>query len=292
MDRPMVFAGSWYPGDPVECGESIRGFRARGKPLSAANGRAVAAVGPHAGWMFSGRSLAVAVDSLVKACGDVDTIVCFGSVHSHAGRQAAAWPEGEWETPLGPFTVDAELCSGALKAAGPALAADPKAHLNEHSIEVQLPFLREAFPKARFLPIAVPPLAPDCGSAVAMAARALGRRAVAFGSTDLTHYGMTHFGWAPAGEGPGAVKWVRDENDRPALAAMEAMDGDAFVRGAIERRNACGPGAVSATISFARALGATRGVLVDYTSSAEAKAGGDSFVSYAGVVFIGGEGGK
>ena len=291
MNRPMMFAPAWYPGDPEECRRAIEEFRSRRKPSSSPKGPAVAAVGPHAGWLFSGTTLALTVGALRASCGEIDTVVCFGSVHFQSGKRAAAWPEGEWETPLGPFEVDAKLAAEALKRAGPALEAEPKAHLNEHSLEVQLPFIREAFPKARFLPIAVPPLAPDCGTAVAEAARALGRRAVAFGSTDLTHYGLEHFGWAPAGEGSKAVKWVRDENDRPVIEAMERMDGDAVIRSAMERRNACGPGAVAATISFARALGAVRGRLVDYSTSADAKpsAGakppGGSFVSYAGVVF-------
>jgi len=281
----MMFAGAWYPGNPEECRRAIEEFRSRRKPSTSPNGPAVAAVGPHAGWVFSGTTLALTVGALKASCGEVDTVVCFGSVHFQSGKRAAVWPSGEWETPLGPFEVDSKLAEAAIKRAGAALEADPHAHLNEHSLEVQLPFIQEAFPKAMFLPIAVPPLAPDCGAAVAEAARELGRRAVAFGSTDMTHYGLEHFGWAPAGEGPRAVKWVREENDRPAIEAMERMDGDAVVRGAVERRNACGPGAVAAAISFARALGGVQGRLVDYSTSADSKAGGGSFVSYAGVVF-------
>lgn len=289
--RKAVFAGAWYPAVEGSCREMIEELRRRRAPASSpAGSRIVAAVGPHAGWAFSGTTLAMTV-GLMAAHGDrPETIACFGAVHAAAVARPAAWAQGNWETPLGAAPVDEALAREVMRGGDGLVVNDPGAHLREHSIEVQLPFLREAFPEALFLPIAVPPTADAIrlGRLVAETAAALGRRVVALGSTDLTHYGLGNFGWAPAGAGPDAVRWVREENDPPVIRAMEALDGEAVLRQRGERRNVCGAGAVAATIAFAAARGAKRGVLVDYATSLDAEGGAarDDFVTYAGVVFV------
>jgi len=251
----------------------------------------MAAVGPHAGWMFCGTTLALAVRALADRGESPETVVCFGAVHSALAARPAVWAKGAWETPLGDAEVDEPLAGDLLRRGRGLVVDDPRAHAREHSIEVQLPLIREAFPRARILPIAVPPT-PDAvvlGGLVAESAEAAGGKVVAFGSTDLTHYGMGNFGWAPAGGGAEAIRWVREENDPPVIDAMRRLDADGVLAMRGERRNSCGAGAVAAAIAFARKRGAKRGVLVDYSTSADGKPDRppDDFVTYAGVVFEG-----
>jgi hypothetical protein len=89
--------------------------------------------------------------------------------------------------PLGEVKVD-EALSAALLSEGGLLRANPKAHADEHSIEVQVPFIQELAPSAKLLPILVPPSdnASEVGRIVAEQTQTSGRKVVFLGSTDLT----------------------------------------------------------------------------------------------------------
>ncbi len=289
--RQAIFAGSWYPAREGSCRDEMKSYLSRRAPLAKPQGRTVAAVAPHAGWTFSGPTMAMAIDALRANCQpDVETVVCFGSVHVAAVRFPALWPEGTWDTPLGAMGVDVPLAHALLQASDQSVVSDPTAHAREHSIEVLLPFIRAAFPEAKLIAIAVPPGEESLklGSMVAKVAADLGRKVVAVASTDLSHYGLSRFGWAPAGGGPAGLRWVRQQNDPPILEAMTAMDAEAVLRLRAERRNSCGSGAIAAAITFAKQQGGKRGLVIDYSSSLDAVLPGTSkedFVTYAGVVF-------
>jgi len=108
------------------------------------------------------------------------------------------------------------------------------------------------------------------------------------GSTDLTHYGP-QYGFTPGGVGSTGLEWAKD-NDRRVLKLIESMRADQIVEETASRMNACGGGAIAATIAAASAMGATRGICLEYTTSAEIMAAkqlgrSDDAVGYASVVF-------
>jgi len=142
-----------------------------------------------------------------------ETFVLFGAVHGRGVRRPAVYPGGAWATPLGPAPVDAELARAVLEEGGGLLEASEEAHEGEHSLEVLVPFLLARFPRARVLPVLVPPGAgaAEAGAAAARAAHRLGRRAGYLGSSDLTHYGEA-YGFVPRGAGPAALRWSKDYN--------------------------------------------------------------------------------
>jgi len=105
---------------------------------------------------------------------------------------------------------------------------------------------------------------------------------LAFGSTDLTHYGP-NYGWAPQGVGPEAVKWVREVNDQRFLSEVLKLDGTGLLRAAQEDQSACSAGGAAAAVAAARKLGAQKAVLQYYYTSYEIMPG-DSFVGYAGIL--------
>lgn len=179
-----------------------------------------------------------------------------------------------------------------LALAGDLLEDNPRAHVGEHSIEVQVPLIQHLFPDAKIVPIAVlpEPAATEIGLAVARAIRNSGCDAVCLGSTDLTHYGPA-YGFTPRGYGEKAIQWVRDENDRRMIDLALRLDAEAAVPEAESRTNACGSGAVAATLAAARQLGAERGCLVHYTTSYDVmreqmgERDSDAAVGYAGLIF-------
>lgn len=250
---------------------------------------------PHAGWSYSGRLAAMTFRALCAA-GEVGTFVLFGADHLGGVQFGEVFDAGVWQTPLGDLAVDEELAS-TIVAAGSCLRANPSAHdyrpavrRAEHSIEVQLPILQTAAPEARIVPIAVPPtpLAGDIGRAVGGVLADAPGRTVVVGSTDLTHHGG-HFG-SPQGRGAAGERWTR-QNDRRMLDLIEAMADERIVDEAAAHMNACGAGAVAATVAACKYLGATRGLCLEYTNSYEVIHAkdpdyhDDTTVGYASVVF-------
>ncbi|MFZ0052891.1 MAG: AmmeMemoRadiSam system protein B, partial [Desulfobaccales bacterium] len=154
----------------------------------------------------------------------------------------------------------------------------------DNTIEVELPMVKYFFPNAKVLAVRAPssPKAMELGEAVVAVARELNLSLLAFGSTDLTHYGP-NYGWAPKGIGPEAVKWVREVNDQRFLSEVLKLDEAGLLRAAQEDRSACSAGAAAAAVAATKKLGAQKAVLRDYYTSYEILPG-DSFVGYAGIL--------
>jgi len=285
--RPPAVAGLFYPSAPADCLREIRRCRAAAPERIPAGRRAVAAVAPHAGWSFSGPTMAAALAPLEAERPDL--VILFGADHHGLRRGACSVDPGEaWRTPVGDVPVDRE--AAAALAGDPAAGVVPfaPAHGPEHSIEVLVPFLAQSLPEARILPVIVPPGAGGAaaGAAAARAARRLGRRAVAIGSSDLTHYGE-RYGFSPRGTGAAAHRWSKEVNDREILDRAAAFDAPGIEASARLRRNACGPGAMAAVAAAARELGADGSTLLRHVTSAEVlgEEAPDTWVGYAAVVF-------
>jgi len=257
-------------------------------PLDSGVTRWIGGLVPHAGWSYSGAITAKVFRAI--AAGHVPhTVVLFGGVHRCAGRQAAMFVGGEWETPLGRAKVDDRLAERLLGHTN-LIVDDAYAHEDEHSIEVQIPFVQHVFPDAKILPIMVPPIpnAHEVGEAVARTVEAYQYDVVVIGTTDLTHYGPA-YGFTPHGRGAVGHRWAREINDRRFIDLVIEMRSTDVVAEAALSHNACSAGAVAATLRAVMALGATTARLLAHTSSSEVAAGRgedhDNSVGYAGVVF-------
>lgn len=284
--RSPIVAGMFYPAHEASCRREVEGYLAQAT-CDLAGCEMVGGVAPHAGWTFSGLATAHVYATLRRQT-PPETVVLFGAVHSWRVGAPSVFGAGRWRTPLGALSVDEELAQEVLQAANGELLDSPEAHLDEHAIEVQLPFLARVCPEARILPIAVPPVAgaDGIGALVAACARGLGRRTVAIASTDLTHYGP-RYGLVPAGVGEGALQWIH-ANDARVLDLMAGLRGDAILDEVERHHNACGAGAVAAAVGFSAAMGATRGQVVYYTTSHEVSPVGPAsdMVGYGAVVFV------
>lgn len=282
--RTPSVAGSFYPGNALEAKRQIQDMMQQA--TVEVQGRVVGGIVPHAGWIFSGPTAAHLFRAL-QSQQPPETVILFGAVHRWPLSAPALYGSGAWRTPLGDVAVDSALAD-ALLLADPRFGDHPSAHEGEHSIEVLVPFIQRLWPQARILPIAMPPLptAPALGRVVARAAQELGIRAVAIGSTDLTHYGPS-YGMAPAGVGQRGLEWAKG-NDRRLLELLVDMRADEVLTEAERHANACGAGASAAAIGFALEAGAIRGLLLHHTTSHETYPMGrpTDLVGYGAVAFV------
>ncbi len=283
--RPVV-AGQFYPGNRAGCIKMIEQCLPTGSSPDLPE-RIVAGLVPHAGWAYSG-AVAAKVFSAIQAQASPETFVLLSSVHRWGASGAAVYARGRWATPLGEIEVDDELAASIL-AAGPGLLSDsPEAHGSEHSAEVQVPFIQYLFPEAKIVPILMPPEenAARTGQIIGQEVKAAQRPIVVVGTTDLTHYGATYYGFAPAGIGEPALEWVQANDERVINLAL-AMRAEEIVAETNAHHNACGGGAVAGTVAAARALGADKGCQLEYTTSYHVMPRGPAtdFVGYAALVF-------
>ncbi|MBN1510934.1 MAG: AmmeMemoRadiSam system protein B [Phycisphaerae bacterium] len=285
--REPVMADRFYPGSPDACrAEAEQYCRLEPADLDAVRRPARGGIVPHAGWICSGR-VAGRVFAVLKQTARPQTFVLFGTMHRVRGRVARLQGEGRWATPLGAFEVNASLAQEVLERTD-LVVDDPAAHQDEHSLEVQTPFIKHLFPDATILPILMPPVseAVSIGRLVGDAIAATGEEALVIGSTDLTHYGPA-YGFVPQGLGEEGYNWARDVNDRRLLDSMLHFQPDEVVPEAVQHHNACGPGAIAATMAAVARLGATTAALLTHTTSREVL-GDRSFggaVGYAGIVY-------
>jgi AmmeMemoRadiSam system protein B len=287
--REPVVAGQFYPAQPDRCKAELLELLAAGTSELSADRRLVGGLVPHAGWACSG-AIAARVFNALRAARQPNVIVLLGGVHRYRGREAALFGSGRWETPLGPVDVDDRLAERILGHTN-LITDDPYAHEDEHSIEVQMPFIKHMYPAAKVVPIMVPVTnaAHEVGDAVGRTIKAYDYDALVVGTTDLTHYGP-HYGFIPHGIGATGNAWAKEDNDRRFIDLMCDMKSAEVVPEAMEHKNACSSGATAATLAAAALLGASRGVLLEHTTSSEVLSGDTTgqmhdSVGYAAVVF-------
>ncbi len=145
MQREPVVAGRFYQARPEqlrrqikECFDHSLGVGQQTVPVT---GRLLGLISPHAGYMFSGPVASHVYARLREEKPLPQTLILLGPKHTHHGARFSVSAADSWKTPLGDLAVDQALCR-RLVAGAPALESDNGAHLYEHSLEVQLPFVQ------------------------------------------------------------------------------------------------------------------------------------------------------
>ena len=275
MIRPPVVSGRFYPKDPTELRAVVATLLADARrelgTTPAAPSPAV--IVPHAGYIYSGPTAArvfarISVPGLVIILAPNHT----GVVEVEAG--VSLWEQGAFRTPLGEVSVDADAARALLDIAHGAVAVDHDAHLGEHAVEVELPFLQVLRADVRIVPLVIAwdhwEPARSLGEVLARLVQAAGEPVLLLASSDLNHY-------EPAA--------ISEKKDEIALAAVRALDGhDLLVRCKRERISMCGRGPAAVVLAAARALGATQADVVDYRHSGWVSGDNTRVVGYAGVV--------
>jgi MEMO1 family protein len=273
MNRRAAVAGTWYPASAGALTLEVDAYLRAAADGPA--GRLQAILAPHAGLMFSGPVGAYAYKA--AASGEFDVAVLVGPSHFVGFDGAALWPDGAFESPLGPAVVDE---AGALAlAASPVVKAMPSAHMREHSLEMQLPFLRRVLPAVPIVPVLIGLQRRATIEALAGAlVRAFaGRRALLVASTDLSHY----FDAATAATLDARVQRCVEAFDPDALLDLFEQYPESE-RG---RHVACGGGAAIAVMMAARELGARHGRVLKYGRSGDVSGDNDGVVGYLAAAF-------
>jgi AmmeMemoRadiSam system protein B len=269
MMRKAVVAGQFYPASAPELKNIIKGLvDERAKKQDA-----IGLISPHAGYIYSG-AVAGATVSRIKF---KDTFIIMGPNHTGMGKPFSIMTEGSWQTPLGDVGVDSGLGKKIL-ANSRYLEEDSLAHLHEHSIEVQLPFLQYFKPDFKLVPIVFSPaqaaIYKEIGGAIAKAVKESGNKAVIIASSDMTHY-------EPQAQA--------EKKDTQAIEAVLALDEDRLLKRVGELNiSMCGYAPAASLIVAAKELGAKGAELVKYQTSGDTTGDYSSVVGYAGIIIKGG----
>jgi len=270
--RPAV-SGMFYAGTAGELKEQIEwcykhelGPGAIPRVNSRGLREIVAIVVPHAGYYYSGPVAAHAYKELAED-GMFDTAVILGPNHTGYGYPVSLWAGGSWSTPLGEVEVDKKLAERLL---GDVIEADEIAHIHEHSIEVQLPWLQHIYKQVRIVPITM--LAQDIETAriVGKSIGQAGDNLIVIASSDLTHY---------------EPHSIAVEKDSSVIEAIIALDEEELYE-RCERLGCtmCGYGPVAAAIVAAKEMKGKAASLLKYATSGDTSGDFSRVVGYGSIV--------
>jgi AmmeMemoRadiSam system protein B len=217
--------------------------------------------------MYSGPTAAHSYHHLASEASP-KSIVIIGPNHTGLGGRVSIWGTGAWETPLGMALVDEELARAIFKASD-FIDMDETAHIREHSIEVQLPFLQYIYGEVPFVPICMRfqdlETSGKIGRAIAEASE--GKDVLILASTDLTHM---------------ESKSSAEAKDRGVLDRIASLDEAAlqnWVRS--QRVSMCGYGPVSAALVASKLMGASKAEILSYSTSGDITGDASAVVGYA-----------
>jgi AmmeMemoRadiSam system protein B len=272
--RPVV-AGAFYPADPTRLRRSIEeSFTHRlgpgGLPGEPTGERTIiSVVCPHAGYMYSGP---VAAHSYLQLSneGKPDTVVIIGPNHTGLGGPVSLGGSDAWETPLGSVEIDKDLTS-AIFGSSDFIDVDEMAHVREHSVEVQLPFLQHIYGEFKLVPICMGfqdlEISRRLGGVLAEALK--DRNALIIASTDLNHM---------------EPQSTAEPKDRGVIERILALDEEALQGWVRDRRvSMCGYGPVSATLVASKKLGATKAEFLAYSTSGDIIGDRSAVVGYTSI---------
>jgi len=276
--RYPVFAGQWYTGDPTRLREQMDHFLAAGASKAKVSGKPIALIAPHAGYAYSGRCAGVAF-ATVKGQSYKRVVVLAVNHRGPAFRGGSILKVDAYKTPLGEIPLDRKACALLLRSKH--FASRPSAHRQEHSLEVELPFLQVALGSFHLVPVVVGQLSSeDFAPMAAELGKVVDDDTLVVVSCDFTHYGQG-FRYTPFRSD---VRKNIEKLDRGAVDFIAKGDAQGFW-GYVRRTGAtiCGrcPVAVLLTLLPEKATGQ----LLNYYTSGDATGDYRQSVSYAAIAF-------
>lgn len=266
MIRKPFVAGQFYPQTEASLRKMLSGL----VDPDSEKQDAVGVIMPHAGYVYSGgvAGLTISKVDLKK------TVIILGTNHTGSGERFSIMTSGSWATPLGEVKIDSEIAGSILKE-GVLIKEDMLAHLQEHSIEVEIPFLQYLKDDIKIVPISVAPDAKlaeclELGKDIANGFKKIGRSGLFMASTDMTHY-----------ESEESAKG----KDRLAIDAIVDMDEEKLFNTVKDNDlSMCGLPAACVLITACKYLGAKKAGLVKYQTSGDTSGDYSSVVGYAGMI--------
>lgn len=266
--RPRV-AGVFYPDKDIALEREIS-LLLESAPNKEINGEIISLISPHAGYMYSGGVAARAYSLLFGR--EYDLVVVIAPSHREYFTEVSIFDGLAYETPLGSIPVNTEAAR-LLEALHPNLIISSLGHqVDEHSLEVQLPFLQKVLDSFTLLPIVMGGQGRENIEALAngLAAVLKDRSALIVASTDLSHF---------------------YEYDRAVLLDMVVIeDVNTFNEDKLfndldkNRCEMCGGGTAIAAMKAARLLGANKSEILSYRNSGDVFGEKSEVVGYLSAV--------
>jgi AmmeMemoRadiSam system protein B/AmmeMemoRadiSam system protein A len=275
--REPAVAGAFYPDEPEILSRDVKKYLENSNKEKI-EGDIVALISPHAGYMYSGQVAAYAY-KLVEGRA-FDAVVVVGPSHRALFKGASLYDRGGYRTPLGVVPIDTEL-SKKMMERRKEIQFLPEAHSQEHSLEVQIPFLQVVLKSFKLIPIVMEPYwswesCQYLGSAIAETVR--GKNVLLVASSDLSHFHSYDE----------AVRL-----DKIVLNHIERFDPEGLNRDLKGGRcEACGGGPIISIMLAAKMLGANHGKVLKYANSGDVTGDRSRVVGYAAGVFYKTAGGK
>lgn len=271
--RQPILAGSWYPADAEELQASVARYIAAADTAELP-GRLLGLVAPHAGHVYSGAIAGQAYALLQQAA--ADTVVVVAPSHHHAFQGVSVYDAGGYATPLGVMRLDEDFIA-LLREQMPSLKHVPEAHSEEHSLEIQVPFLQVAAPQARLVPLVVGQqgmaVSRELAQALAGAVQASSnKRVVLLASSDLSHF---------------HDKETCAQLDRRIHEAVQHLDAWAIAECMADRScEACGAGPMISVLLASQELGANDSRVLAVGDSSDVSNDTDRVVGYMAAAFF------
>lgn len=268
--REAVVSGQFYPERPEFLKKKIRQFLAAAKSAPAPDVRAL--IVPHAGYDYSGPIAAEAYKSVEGR--KFDSVIIIAFLHRMFLQGMLVDDAAAYETPLGRVPVDRELAR-EIRMFHPIFQHTMPDRLEEHSLEVQIPFLQETVPGLKIVPIyiGVQEITNSMILAEALAKMLAGRNSLVVATTDLSHF----HSYEEASEKDKALITLFEKGNAETIY-------DAYVR---EEAEACGMGPVLTSVLLARKMKWSGPHLIRYANSGDVTGDKSSVVGYAAMAYRG-----
>ena len=224
---------------------------------------------PHAGYIYSGAIAAHSYNILTNN-GFADTFIILGPNHTGIGSGVAVMTKGSWLTPLGSVQINENISKNLWKD---IIDNDENAHLYEHSIEVQLPFLQFSSEEKKFdfVPLSMSmqdfETAEEVGKIIGNVLKNSEKNIVIIASSDFTHAGFNYQSMPPEGM---RVDEYAKKQDKLAIDKILDMNPEGLINTVNENNiTMCGYGPIASMLVASKILGANKSELLKYGTSYE-----------------------
>jgi len=279
-EREPAVAGQFYEHSAVSLKKEIencflkKGFGPEQLPKVKAKGerKIIGILVPHAGYMYSGPIAANSYFNLALD-GKPEDFIIIGPNHTGMGTSISIMDECEWKTPLGKVKINSEIARKILEK-GTITKKDLTAHIQEHSVEVQLPFLQYVYKNFQFVPVCMLDqtyeACLDLGNSIAEVIS--NKNAVIIASSDFTHFERNE---------------TAHKQDKKALEAIKKLDAKKFLEVVeYENMSVCGYGPIAAMLIAAKKLNAKSCEVLKYATSGDITGDESRVVGYAAAKVI------
>jgi len=264
--REAVWAGKWkfYDARPEVLSRHLEHLFQNAKKTPSSSGKILALIAPHAGYIYSG-GVAASAYGLVKGK-DYETVIIIAPSHHHRYRGCSIYLKGGYRTPLGLVPIDEDLAARLSKASGFNYLA--QAHREEHSVEVQIPFIQKALPQTKIVPVI---MGIATRKTISTLAEALAKviheeKTLVIASTDLSHY---------------FPKKRANKTDADTISLIQSLKINSLLRKLERGENImCGGGPVCSVLLYAQKKGEATVNILHYADSSEAGGPEDGVVGY------------